>query len=670
MQTTVIATPRSAMDRITQRSLTLSPTLVLGGLFLISTVVRGALALRHHITSYWPDEYIYAGLSRSIGHGHLTIHGDASHFPAILQPILAAPLWRFFSVDTAYQLIQLENAVAASLVVVPIYLLARYVGLERWQGYLCAVYALVMPTLVWIPVTISDFVAYPLAVGAIAAAVRAVDRPSPRGQCVFLALTLLATLARVQYFVIAVGYLAAALWIDRRLAIRRHAIAFASLAPVVISAVVGALGFYDFSSGSFSWSTLTWMPLQAYLLAGFASVIIVPGAVAALVGCRTRAERAFALVVSVVAVGLLAEVSVLAAQEGRFRERYLFILLPLAAVSFFMYLKRGRPHRRLVLVVAAALAAAAAYLPVTRYSKEAYTFDSESMIAVNWLQNHTTTTIAGLIVALGTTLGAALALLTGRRLVAGIALPVAITISVLITIPTIRWDIRTHQTRPTEFEWVDRTVGDEPVTLVATPSSSREPMLSALYWNKSITRELIIAPGATDNYSRTRLRIEPDGSLTNLSQYFLYNRQGTHASIEGAKVVRRRDDLVLYRTTSATPRVRDVVKGQLSNGFLSPYTEINVWGSGGAKHVTFTLTRPAKFPKATIFLGRQKFQIAAGTSARFACTSNRSPFVMAVRSLSEIPDEWNRPLIVKLTDMHAVAASAAPAQRGCTRLPS
>jgi hypothetical protein len=43
---------------------------------------------------------------------------------------------------------------------------------------------------------------------------------------------------------------------------------------------------------------------------------------------------------------------------------------------------------------------------------------------------------------------------------------------------------------------------------------------------------------------------------------------------------------------------------------------------------------------------------------------------MAVRSLSEIPDEWNRPVIVKLTDLHAVAASAAPAQRGCTRLPS
>ena len=39
-----------------------------------------------------------------------------AHFPAILEPLLAAPLWRFFSIETAYHLVQAENAVAASLV--------------------------------------------------------------------------------------------------------------------------------------------------------------------------------------------------------------------------------------------------------------------------------------------------------------------------------------------------------------------------------------------------------------------------------------------------------------------------------------------------------------------------------------------------------------------------
>jgi hypothetical protein len=648
-----------------------SPAVVLGGLASISVFVRALLALRHHNTSYWPDEWIYAGLSRSIAHGHLTIHGDAAHFPAILQPVLAAPLWRFFPTETAYQLVQVENAVAASLVVVPVYLLARYVGLERRHGYLCAVYALVVPSLVWIPVTISDFVGYPLAIGAIAAAVRAIDRPSRRGQTVFLALTMLATLARLQYFVIAAGYIVAALMIDRRKAFKRHALAFTALTPVFLGAVVGSLGYYSFGRGSFSMSTLTWIPLQAYLLAGLTGAILVPGAVAGLVRPRERSERAFAFVVSVFAIGVLAETSVPAAQEGRFRERYLFMLLPLAAVSFFVYVKRGRPHGRLVLAVSAALAAAAAYLPVTRYSKRASMYDSGSMIGVNWLQAHTSTTAAGLVIALGITMGAALALLTRRPLIAGLAVPAAIAVSVLITIPTTQYDIRTHSVRTGFLQWVDKAAGHKAVTLVATPSSGKIPMLNALYWNRSITREVVLPPTiGTDNYSKTKLRIAPDGTLLNLQPLFLYNRQGTHATIEGAAVVKREDDLVLYRTTGKSARFVDVVKGQLSNGFISPFTEIVVWGHGRTRHATFTLSRPAKRPKATLVMGGQRFTIKSGTSARFACTSVASPFVLIISSLSEIPDRYNRPVIAKLTGLHASTAAAAPAKPGCVRLVS
>jgi hypothetical protein len=346
-------------------------------------------------------------------------------------------------------------------------------------------------------------------------------------------------------------------------------------------------------------------------------------------------------------------------------------LLPLVVVSFFNYLKRGRPYGRVVLVIAAALAGAAAYLPMTRYSKEAVSYDSESMIAVSWLQGHTSTTIAGLVVAVGITLGAALALLTGRRLVAGLAVPVAIAVSILVTIPATQWDLKTHQTGPNALRWVDQAVGHAPVTLIATPSSGRTPMLAALYWNPSINRELIIPPTlGTDNYSTTPLQIGTNGSFLNGSSYFVYNRQGTHATIEGASIVKRVDDLVLYRTTSASPRFVDLVKGQLSNGFLSPFTELDVWGSGQAKEVTFTLSRPKHVPAATLFIGRQKFKIKAGASSRFACTSMRKPFVMDIRSLSEIPDEWDRPVIAKMTRLRAAAPRSVPAEPGCEQVTS
>ena len=100
---------------------------------------------------------------------------------------------------------QAENALAASLAVIPIYMIARDLKLSRNYAYLCCLYALVIPMLVMIPFTISDFVGYPLALGAIAAAVKAIDRPSPKRQLVFLAFATLATVARVEYFVFGTG---------------------------------------------------------------------------------------------------------------------------------------------------------------------------------------------------------------------------------------------------------------------------------------------------------------------------------------------------------------------------------------------------------------------------------------------------------------------------------
>jgi hypothetical protein len=96
---------------------------------LISAVVRVVVAQLHTAPRYWPDEYVYATLSRSLAHGHLEVRGQPANFYAILQPILAAPLWRFFPIHEAYRLIQVENAIAASLVVIPLWFLGRELGL-------------------------------------------------------------------------------------------------------------------------------------------------------------------------------------------------------------------------------------------------------------------------------------------------------------------------------------------------------------------------------------------------------------------------------------------------------------------------------------------------------------------------------------------------------------
>ena len=87
----------------------------LGCLMLGSFLVRGLVAGSVRTPSYFPDEYIYTSLSRSLATaGRPLVRGEPAHFPALLEPLLAAPLWLVGSTATAYRLVQFENALFMS----------------------------------------------------------------------------------------------------------------------------------------------------------------------------------------------------------------------------------------------------------------------------------------------------------------------------------------------------------------------------------------------------------------------------------------------------------------------------------------------------------------------------------------------------------------------------
>ena len=78
---------------------------------------------------YFPDEYIYSEVGRSIAeHGRPLVRGGSAHFPALLQPLLTAPAWLFDDVATSFRTIQLINAVVMSLGAVAVFWLARRLG--------------------------------------------------------------------------------------------------------------------------------------------------------------------------------------------------------------------------------------------------------------------------------------------------------------------------------------------------------------------------------------------------------------------------------------------------------------------------------------------------------------------------------------------------------------
>ena len=79
-----------------------SPLQWLGAIVAVSFVVRTIAGWLRAGPVYFPDEYIYSELGRSIAdHGRPLVRGAAAHFPAVLQPLLTAPgaiivlgLWR------------------------------------------------------------------------------------------------------------------------------------------------------------------------------------------------------------------------------------------------------------------------------------------------------------------------------------------------------------------------------------------------------------------------------------------------------------------------------------------------------------------------------------------------------------------------------------------------
>ena len=108
------------------RAATVPARLVLAGIVVVSFVLRFAAALVHTTPLYFPDEYIYAGIARSLAEsGRPLIRDHPAHFPALLEPLLASPFWLFHDPDLAYRLTQAENALAMSLAAIPVYLLVR-----------------------------------------------------------------------------------------------------------------------------------------------------------------------------------------------------------------------------------------------------------------------------------------------------------------------------------------------------------------------------------------------------------------------------------------------------------------------------------------------------------------------------------------------------------------
>lgn len=597
----VVAPLASARSRIAGRALPAAA--VLAGLVAGSWALRTILAIRHDVLVYLPDEYVYAELARSIAEtGRPLVRGELAHFPGLLEPLLAAPLWLPGDPEIALRATQALHALAMSLAAVPAYLTARTLGLGKsvalWTGAL----AVAAPGLVYSAYLLSDPIGYPLALAALYAGVRALDRPTARREVAFFALAGLATFTRVQYAFLLAAFVAGALVLERgrpRRVVRQFPLTAAVTgAGVVVIALLGParlLGTYwsGTRGGLDLVGALDWIPVDGMLFAYAAGWALVPGAVVGLASAlgapRSRAETAFALLACGLGAGLFAVAAAVAELDARrFQERYLLSLVPIAAIAFGLGWRRGTWARYASAALALALLMVAVRVPISGYVVYSAVADSPTLWAARRVAIALGSAADGavIVVVAATALSLAVVGAALRRGSSGagvLALAGAALASLSFgahSLDARMAKIFRETAAGTPRNWIDRA-GLGGVSLLQPRISSREEALAHLFWNRSVD-EILLLPHARppDPFPVSLTVAAPDGRLLAggrvVRRALLVDSYGAAVEFSNAELVATAPGFELWRP-HGTPRLSLLADGYYGDGWLASTGQIVAW---------------------------------------------------------------------------------------------
>jgi len=616
--------PRATLTRAGTRAVPLLAALV-GASFLLRLV----LGWLRTTPTFFADEYIYAELGRSVAEtGQPLIRGVSASFPALLQPILTAPAWLAGDVETSFRVIQVLGALAMSLAAVPVFLLARRVGLTHGVSLAAAALALVVPDFVYAGWVLAEPFAYPLALGAVAAGVVALVRPGFRLQLAFLALACLATFARVQFAVIPVCFVAAVVLMGlherrARAALREQALVLAAVilpAAALVAAGPGrVLGFYEgiLDLEIASPEMARWIGLDAMLLGYAAGVVLAPGALLglwlALRRPRSREELAFGALALSFVLALLVEAAAYGLGDDRVQERYFFYAVPLVGILFGLYASRGWPHRPAHGVLAAAVVLLAARIPLSGYSAADRKTNAPTLFATARLeQSLGDVATASLVLALGVTLLVAAVVLASRwpRAATPVALGLALSVSAATYAGAVSYNLGNAERTRTDVlgpqpSFVDRS-GIEGAAMLLTRSSERGVASEYLFWNRSL-EAVYLLPGAEppDSFAVTRVTIAPDGTL--LAGGRPVTRPLAADSFSDTLRFRDSDEIAAapaFRLVASPgpQRLELYAPGRFADGWLGLRGSFQLWPETDAGALTFDLTGPEGAPPVAVEL--------------------------------------------------------------------
>ena len=469
-----------------------------------------------------------------------------------------------------------------------------------------AALGVLVPDLVFAAFVSSEALAYPLLIASVYTATGALARPSRRGQLGFVALAALAALARVQFAVLPVVYVLAAVAIgllERRFrkTLREQALAFGLFALAATAGVASgparALGVYRgvFQHHVSPLGVAHWAALDTMTLAYAAGWIVVPGAVLglwlALARPRSREELVFGTLALILAPALIVEAAVLQASipfTDQIQERYVFYAVPLIGLCFALYASRGWPLRLPHLALAAALVVVSVRLPLSAYAVPATVGGSPILYAVYWLTGRLGSSgdAAG-VVAAAVGLMSTITAVASRRPRLGTPLTLGLTLLAagVASAGAVAFDVdntRLAKERylPADPSWVDRAhVGQ--TSLLQAWGGSRAASLQELFWNRSITRVLLL-PGAGpfDRFGTQTVHVAGDGSLVaagrRVTEPLVVDTFGSTVRLRGARLVEKGPTASLW-APAGNPRLSMYAVGRYYDGWLANAGAIYLW---------------------------------------------------------------------------------------------
>jgi hypothetical protein len=527
-----VTTLRAAATVVTRHAV-----LAVGAIVALSTTFRLGVATTLDVPWIAPDEMLYGLIGESLWEtGQLAVRGMATPYYSLLTPALVGLPLTNEDRETGLVLAQGLQALAMSLVAVPVYLWARRLTGPGW-GLVAAALVVAPPALWYGGLLMTEALFYTTVTAALVALARMFETPTLERQGVFALMLSLAAAVRLQALLLLPALLLAAglyAWFERSTAIFRRlalllgvvAVGTVTLAALALTGSGDLLGAYgELASAAPSSSSLlpqlTWhvaalvVMTVALPLLGTAILVVL----AAFRGESDPRVRAFLAVTTAYVSLLTAQVSVFAVDYlEHVSERYLITALPPLVVGLVVWIARGAPRPRVVAlplgVVAVALVAT---LPPSRTGTAMGAHDALAALPLGRALEPAGNELRLILVACALAAATAFVFLARRLLPAAVAVLGVVLVG--ISVASVREIDRlaaletAHDLGSAEPMWIDDAGGDSAL-LFDTGELPSTAIARLTFWNRAIRELVRLEDVPQQALPQVPVGIRRDGALT------------------------------------------------------------------------------------------------------------------------------------------------------------